>query len=517
MMPTFWPAQRAPKFLLKDLWIVSSSFYLITKEPTKDDKKPEVRMGLTSDLGWARKGTEVSSGFPLGEVHLDGGTLRFGHDDPLETPILRARSFPKGTKPGQDVPIPTETNRIISVSRHAAAVEATYSRVKFYRLSDGALAGTFNFMNAVNPPGSTSWQFNAEAFRLAGLSGGGPTAYANTIASRTHVYCVSAGGSSPADFGKIIGFQGRGGQDGEQAEVPKWIDIGGEPIKGQAVVNRPAGRIGEDVLIFNQCGILHVENPNPASGYQRQAGYVKTKDANGADTFVEVPRNDLANWQSSPTIRYLWSAYAYEVRIDHVIGQNGAVQVTAMRSLVATAEWEWKLKPLTGNDPQTGQVYVYTREYVYQNGQWQYIYTATTEKVPPQYVPERKIGEGKILCAVMATRENGVVRKELPWNAPNYQEQLPGGASFIPGGLAEINPSFWLAVSRVTTGSSGASRWMYSRDKGQSWTLISANYTNSGNNGIYRGQNAVQKDLELASQEIKDAAIAAQVVLAPKG
>lgn len=516
MMPTFWPAQRAAKNVLKDLWLPSSGFYIRTKEPTNDDKTPEVRIGYIKNMGWGRDGDTYTASVFMGETHLDGGTLRVPTSDALKTPTLRATEFAKGVVPSADYGLPSAQNQIANSARRAAVVEASFSRAIFYRLPGGVAVGNYNFMALNDPPGSRSWQFNADAVRLTSLAANGPVAYDHTISSRSHVYCCAAGGTDVADRAKIIGYQGLTQADGGQDEVPKWITIGGEQLKGTPVVNKPVGRIGEDRLIFQQASIVHTENPNPATGYQRQNGYVKVKNAQGVESYEEVPFNQYANWQNSPATRYLWSGYCYEVEIAHTIDQQGKATANATRTLKATAEWEWALKPNTGVDPNTGQVYVYTREYVYQNGQWIYVYTLTTEKVPPQYIPKLKVGEGVVLCAIMGTRSDGIVRKELAWNAPNYTEQLPGGASQIPGGLAEINQKLWLAVSRITTGSSGGSRWMYSRDKGQSWTLIGVDYTNSGGTGSYKGQNTVRKDMELVSKERYEAAIAAEVVLAPK-
>lgn len=513
MFPAMWPSVRE-KWKLGNLWHVSSTFYLRTEEPSQDNKKPEVRIGYSSKLGWYKNGTEVANGVPiLSEVHLDDGRLRVAIEDVSKTPSLRRREFAKSTKPVADDAIPVAQNQIVNVSALAAVVEASYDRAFFYRYPGGAAFGPYFFMNLAPPAGYNQWQPNIPAFRLANLAMNGPSAYLRTISSNSRVYCCAAGGSTVDDRQKIIGFEGR-----PDETAPLWINIAGVTVKGTTVANKPVGRVGEDRLFFQQASIDAIQNPNPQSGYQQQSGYVQKKDAQGNIYYEDIPRNDLANWGSSIATKQLWSSYVYEVEIVHSKNAQGETTATATRTLIASCVNEWELKPYTGNDPNHGgQIYAYSREYVYQNGQWQYVYTLTNVEVPPQYVPVQKIGQGTVLCAIMGTREDGIIRKTVAWDASNFNEQLPGGASLIPGGLAEINPSLWLAVSRYTVGSTGASRWMYSRDKGQSWTLIHQDYTNSGNTGTYKGQNAVRKDLQLGSKEIYDAAIAAEVVLAPKG
>lgn len=539
MFPALWPNQSG--WRVANLYHVSAPFYVRTTEPTDQDKFPPVKIGRTQNLYWDQDGKQAYSenqGRIHGDVSVVGGRLRvFILDYDIG---IQDREYSISTKAVYKGAVVSwgGSNRIFvnghAATRAAVSDDAGNNRVYFIRRSDKNVT-FFNWDSMADPAGYRTWQYHSNAIGLTYNAANGPQAYQRSIATAHRVYAAGCGGSGVPDRMKIVGFTGlKSGESGASSdEVPKWIDITGPEVVGTTVVNKAVGHLGVNTVVFQQAAIEQLENPNPASGYSQPyddyciVGYNTDK----TPIYGQVPYNSFANWSGSSTIRYLWSARCYRVDVTDAADKDGKVTTTATRTLIGQCLNEWRLKDYTGRDPFTNKDWiVYTREYVYDQptGQYKYVYTPKVVNgqqvvVAPQYIPAVKsqingdkreeIGNsGGVLCAVMLTRDGPYI-KMAPWNASAALQETDGNGSlsYIPAGLTEVNPSFWLGVSRYTVGSNGPSRWMYSRNKGSTWTLIATQFTNTGT--YYCGATNARKDLNVASKTILTALKAAESTL----
>lgn len=545
MHPAKWWGRRIEAAALPYMVHVSAPFYLRTAEPTQKVKFPPILIGKSNDLKWDRNGTDNFGGSRIhGDVSLVSDRLRVAI---LDTDAgVQRREFATST-------VATVKNWAAtglasgsgSYSIHCAfastvANSSTSERVYFNRVKDMAQVGFFAFDSMADPTGYRIWAAHNNAITLTYAAANGPLAYYRAIASATHTYAAGCGGSTVEDRAKIIGYKGPDpAATSTGNEVPQWISIQGEAVVGTTVVNKPVGRLGENILVFQQAAIESTPNPNPSTQPYIVNGYAQTGvDKDGKPTYGSIPNNQYLSNNSS--YAQLWSARCWRVDIVHLVGADGSVQVTATRTLIGQALNEWVVKKWTGKGPgdQDPQAYVYDlhHDYVYdpitQTGSYKDTYTVRIDpntgkpvEIDKQWIPAVRGTQwnadgtpktdpaptgngGYVLCAIMATRKDGVIEKRAPWNTTAALQEVDGNGnlSYIPAGLVEVNPSLWLAVSRYTVGDGGSPRWMYSRDKAKTWTLISTDYTQGS---PYRaGVTAVTKELTFPTTAIRDGVIA---------
>lgn len=529
MHPAYWPPADDPGILIKNLYHFSAPFYIRTEEPTDQVPFPPVTISRTNYLAWDREGKEAfSEGIPYrvhGDVNLVEGRLRIPILD-YETGIQR-REYSKRTKPGvKNWLLPSNLagtyrwNVMFSAEKSDVSDNSTH--VYFHRRADDdvTVIGPLVYDVMANPAGSTSWEYHSPIMKLVGFAQDGPVfTYSRAISTEHRTYACAVGGASVPDRARILAFEGRKeGVDGaEEDEVPAPMNLVGEDPVGVCVVNRPVGHLGDRHAVIQQAFIESTENPNPQTGYVSQNGYTRVTNQNGEFVYEAIPFNALANWNGSTAIRWLWSGRVYRIDIIETVAQdpdnpNGPPKVTvaATRTLIAKSINKWTPKRGTGKgvDGNGAQHMVWT--YNSSTG----LYTNTNVPIPPQYVPVNS-GEGAVLCSLMRTSEDGDVEKTHPWNGNTQMTALnsQGQSFYIPSGMVEINKNLWFGVSRYTPNSGGAPRWIYSRDKGETWYLVDYGFTNLGT--LFAGVTAVRKDLRVPTKAIYDFAMAQERPLAP--